>query len=89
MGVMCTIENPTNSLFWKVPYIAELIQDFGGYNVVFDSCCHGGARKKSTKFLVHRTWVYKFIGCLSRGKPACTQVLGADSCGRCSSISNG
>ena len=49
-GVACTIENPTNSLFWKVPYISDLVQDFGGYDVIFDSCCHGGARKKSTKF---------------------------------------
>jgi len=56
MGVMCTVENPTNSLFWKVPYIAELIRDLGGYDVVFDSCCHGGARKKSTKFWCTEPW---------------------------------
>ena len=56
MGVMCTIENPTNSLFWKVPYIAELVQELGGYDVVFDSCCHGGARKKSTKFWCTEPW---------------------------------
>jgi hypothetical protein len=43
------IENPTNSLFWKVPYIVDLVEDLGGYDVIFDSCCHGGARKKSTK----------------------------------------
>jgi hypothetical protein len=55
-GVACTIENPTNSLFWKVPYIADLVQDIGGYDVIFDSCCHGGARKKSTKFWCTVPW---------------------------------
>ena len=50
------IENPTNSLFWKVPYIVDLVEDLGGYDVIFDSCCHGGARKKSTKFWCTDTW---------------------------------
>eukprot|EP00435_Cladocopium_sp_Y103_P002245 s2809_g1.t1 len=49
-GVACTIENPTSSLFWKVPYIVDLVEDLGGYDLVFDSCCHGGSPKKSTKF---------------------------------------
>ena len=59
LGVVCTIENPSNSLFWKVPYIADMICDLGGYDLVFDSCCHGGSRKKSTKFWCTHDW---FLG---------------------------
>ena len=32
------------------------MEDLGGYDVIFDSCCHGGARKKSTKFWCTDVW---------------------------------
>ena len=48
--VCCTIENPTNSLFWIVPCIKKLVEELGGYDCIFDNCCHGGQRKKSSKF---------------------------------------
>ena len=51
-GIFVTVENPTNSLFWIVPCILSMINDLGGYDTVFDNCCHGGARKKSSKFWV-------------------------------------
>lgn len=45
LNIQCSIENPQNSLFW----IAALMKDFPGYNVVFDNCCHGGLRKKASR----------------------------------------
>eukprot|EP00435_Cladocopium_sp_Y103_P000018 s3918_g1.t1 len=56
-GVFTTIENPTNSLFWIIPCIASLIEDLGGYDCIFDNCCHGGARKKSSKFWGSLPWL--------------------------------
>ena len=56
-GTFVTIENPTNSLFWIIPCIAQLLQDLGGYDCVFDNCCHGGARKKSSKFWGSQPWL--------------------------------
>eukprot|EP00435_Cladocopium_sp_Y103_P002681 s223_g1.t1 len=53
-GVVCTVENPTNSLFWKVPYIVDMVETLGGYDLVFDS-----SRKKSTKFWCTTPW---FLG---------------------------
>ena len=49
-GVCCTVENPSNSLFWCVPCIVELVDTLGGYDCIFDNCCHGGQRKKSSTF---------------------------------------
>ena len=56
-GVFVTIENPTNSLFWLVPCIAQLLMDFGGYDCIFDNCCHGGARKKNSRFWGSLPWL--------------------------------
>eukprot|EP00435_Cladocopium_sp_Y103_P000779 s5414_g1.t1 len=56
-GVFTTIENPTSSLFWIIPCIASLIEDLGGYDCLFDTCCHGGARKKSSKFWGSLPWL--------------------------------
>ena len=38
--VFVTIENPTSSLFWMVPRIAQLLRDLGGYDCIFDECYH-------------------------------------------------
>ena len=56
-GVFVTVENPTNSLFWIVPCIATLLEELGGYDCIFDNCCHGGARKKSSRFWGSLAWL--------------------------------
>ena len=56
-GVFVTIENPTNSLFWIIPCIAALLNDLGGYDCIFDNCCHGGARKKNSRFWGSLPWL--------------------------------
>ena len=55
-GVCCTVENPSNSLFWCVPCIVELVDTLGGYDCIFDNCCHGGQRKKSSTFWCTQPW---------------------------------
>ena len=55
-NICCTIENPENSLFWWFPDVVALINDIGGYAVVFHNCCHGGLRRKLTKFWATRDW---------------------------------
>ena len=32
------------------------LADLGGYDTIFDNCCHGGARKKSSKFWGSKPW---------------------------------
>eukprot|EP00435_Cladocopium_sp_Y103_P018181 s871_g4.t1 len=48
LDILCSVENPQNSLFWMFPEIAELLQRYGGHHVVFDNCMHGGHRQKAT-----------------------------------------
>ena len=60
-GVCCTIENPTNSLFWCVPCIKTLVSNLGGYDCIFDNCCHGGQRKKSSKFWCSQPWFQALV----------------------------
>ena len=36
--------------------MVALIQDFGGYFVVFHNCCHGGLRQKLTKIWATHDW---------------------------------
>ena len=52
----CSIENPDNSLFWWFPDVVTLIQDLGGFFVVFHNCCHGGLRQKLTKIWATHDW---------------------------------
>ena len=56
-GVFVTIENPTNSLFWIIPCMVALLEDLGGYDCIFDNCCHGGARKKNSRFWGSFPWL--------------------------------
>ena len=55
-GIACSVENPTNSLFWQV------LESFAEQEnrlwppaqleyVDFHSCCHGGSRPKKTRLL--------------------------------------
>ena len=37
-------------------HVVEMINELGGYDVIFDSCCHGGARKKNTRFWCTADW---------------------------------
>ena len=55
-NLCCTIENPDNSLFWWFPDVVALIQDFGGYFVVFHNCCHGGLPQNVTKIWATHDW---------------------------------
>ena len=54
--IACSIENPQNSLFWSVPCIRKLLLDIPGYDCCFDNCCHGGSRKKTTRWWSTRNW---------------------------------
>ena len=56
-GVFVTIENPTNSLFWIIPCMVALLTDLGGYDYIFDNCCHGGAQKKNSRFWGSLPWL--------------------------------
>ena len=55
-AITCSIENPMNSLFWNVPCIRRLLDDLSGYDACFDNCCHGGNRKKTTRWWSTRNW---------------------------------
>ena len=49
-GIVCSVENPENSLFWLFPDIQQVMQSVGGYSISFHNCMHGGKRKKLTKW---------------------------------------
>ena len=53
LGVSCSCENPSNSLFWKYVTIRRGLAAIGGLLTAFHSCMHGGARDKSTTFWSH------------------------------------
>ena len=53
MGVSSSIENPSNSLFWKYSSVVRAMQSISGHFTYFDSCMHGGARDKSTAWWSH------------------------------------
>lgn len=49
-SILCSLENPENSLFWLYPAIAKILDSFGGYSISFSNCMHGGKRNKLTKW---------------------------------------
>ena len=51
-----SIENPENSIFWKVPAVLKLLSEIGGFMTVFDNCCHGGTRRKGTSWWANVDW---------------------------------
>ena len=55
-GITISIENPLNSIFWLVPDIVTLLSRVAGFETVFDHCCHGGMRDKSTMWWSNRDW---------------------------------
>ena len=50
-GIGFSIENPLHSWLWELPPYVELAKTC--YKVPFDSCAHGGSRKKATAFLTN------------------------------------
>ena len=48
LGIRVSMENPTNSLFWKTDPIQELLQAHPGHCNVFHNCMMGGERQKQT-----------------------------------------
>ena len=48
--ILCSLENPENSLFWGYPDIAEILQVHVGFSVYFHHCMHGGTRNKKTRW---------------------------------------
>ena len=48
--IACSIENPANSIFWLIPFVVALFKRIGGYETLFHNCCHGGLRRKLTKW---------------------------------------
>ena len=55
-GICCSIENPKNSHFWILPMIVQLLEQCGGFDTIFDNCCHGGTRKKTTRWWCTTDW---------------------------------
>ena len=55
-GITISIENPLNSIFWLVPDIVALTSQVAGFETVFDHCCHGGLRDKSTMWWSNKDW---------------------------------
>jgi hypothetical protein len=49
-NILCSLENPENSLFWDYPEIAEVLQYHVGFSVYFHHCMHGGTRNKKTRW---------------------------------------
>ena len=56
LNIAVSLENPENSLFWKVPTVKAFMEDVGGFMVYFDNCCHGGTRKKGTAWWSNVNW---------------------------------
>lgn len=56
LGIAVSLENPKNSLFWKIPLVEAFLLEIGGYNTNFDNCCHGGTRKKATSWWSSVDW---------------------------------
>ncbi|CAJ1388422.1 unnamed protein product [Effrenium voratum] len=48
LGIRTSLENPTNSLFWKTSPIVKLLEEHYGHHNVFHNCMMGGKRDKST-----------------------------------------
>ena len=49
-GILCSVENPENSLFWLFPEVQDVMLEVGGFSISFHNCMHSGRRKKLTKW---------------------------------------
>ena len=48
--MLCSVENPENSLFWLFPDMCDAMIEAEGFSISFHNCMHGGKRKKLTKW---------------------------------------
>ena len=55
-NIAISIENPGNSLFWKIPSVERFLREVGGYDAVFHHCVHGGFRDKLTRWWASVDW---------------------------------
>ena len=65
--ILCSVENPENSLFWLYPDVVKVMQQVQGCSTSFHNCMHGGKRKKLTKWWANKN-VYEPLACLCDGK---------------------
>ena len=49
-GVAWSIENPSNSILWHIPFMRDLLQRASVAEVKFQHCMYGGLRDKWTSF---------------------------------------
>ena len=55
-NIAISVENPGNSLFWKIPSLQLFLQEVAGYDAVFHHCVHGGLRDKLTRWWASVDW---------------------------------
>lgn len=48
--MLCSVENPENSLFWLFPDMCDAMIEAEGFSISFHNCMYGGKRKKLTKW---------------------------------------
>ena len=53
LGVMVTMENPSNSYFWLTKWVKDLQQQIVTFETDFQVCMYGGSRDKWTKILAN------------------------------------
>ena len=51
LNIIFSLENPLNSLFWSIPFIAELFSLKGVEFIVLDNCMFGSDRNKASGFM--------------------------------------
>ncbi len=52
-GGAVVLQNPENSLLWKIPQLAKLSREFGWSFTKYHACCFGGARAKKQMLLTN------------------------------------
>lgn len=65
--ILCSVENPENSLFWLYPDVVQVMQSVQGSSTSFHNCMHGGKRKKLTKWWSNKR-VFEPLACVCDGK---------------------
>ena len=60
LDVLCTVENPENSLFWDTAPMKRLFEACEGFHNVFQSCMMGGDRDKRTKWWSNKNYFSAF-----------------------------
>ena len=78
LQILCSVENPENSLFWFFPEVATVIEKIGRHSVSFHNCMYGGARNKLTKW-----WALKlceFLATKATAMPSGTPYRWGKNC---------